>query len=66
MLFPNLGPSSLPVVVSQPDERYANRTTASVLEWYHTTSSSNEAKKLRHFGVFSERRGGRVVKAAEK
>jgi len=28
-----LGPSSLPVVVAQPDERHANRT-ASVLEWY--------------------------------
>jgi len=33
MLFPTLGPSSLAVVVSQPDERHANRT-ASVLEWY--------------------------------
>jgi len=33
MLFPILGPSSLPVVVGQPDERYANRT-ASVLAWY--------------------------------
>jgi len=49
MLFFTLGPSSLPVVVAQPDERHANRTasvlvaqpderhanrTASVLEWY--------------------------------
>jgi len=33
MLFPTLEPSSLPVVVAQPDERHANRT-ASVLEWY--------------------------------
>jgi len=33
ILFPILGPSSLPVVVTQPDQRYANRT-ASVLEWY--------------------------------
>jgi len=33
MLFPILGPSSLPVVVTQPDERHANKT-ASVLEWY--------------------------------
>jgi len=45
MLFPTLGPSSLLVVVAQPDERRANRT-ASVLEWtdteYSTTSSSNE------------------------
>jgi len=31
MLFPILGPSSLPVVVAQPDERHANRT-AFVLE----------------------------------
>jgi len=33
MLFPTLGPSSLPVVVAQPDEKHANRA-ASVLEWY--------------------------------
>jgi len=33
MLFPTLGPSSIPVVVAQPDERHANRA-ASVLEWY--------------------------------
>jgi len=33
MLFLTLGPSSLPVVVAQPDERHANRE-ASVLEWY--------------------------------
>jgi len=33
MLFPTLGPSSLPVVVAQPDKRHANRT-ASVLEFY--------------------------------
>jgi len=33
MMFPTLGPSSLPIVVAQPDERYASRT-ASVLEWY--------------------------------
>jgi len=33
MLFSTLRPSSLPVVVAQPDERYANRT-ASVLKWY--------------------------------
>jgi len=46
ILFPILGPSSLPVVVVQPDERQANRT-ASVLEWYmtnteDTTSGSNK------------------------
>jgi len=33
MLFPTLGPSSLPVVVAQPDERHAD-TITSVLEWY--------------------------------
>jgi len=33
MLFLFLGPSSLLVVVAQPDKRLANRT-ASVLEWY--------------------------------
>jgi len=31
MLYPILGPSSLPVVVAQPDERHANRA-ASLLE----------------------------------
>jgi len=46
MLFSTLGPSSLPVVVPQPDERHANRAV-SVLEWYditkhRKTSSSNE------------------------
>jgi len=33
MLFPILEPSSLPVVVAQPDKRFANKT-AFVLEWY--------------------------------
>jgi len=33
MLFPTLRPSSLPVVVAQPDERHANGT-AFDLEWY--------------------------------
>jgi len=33
MLFLTLGPSSLPVVVAQSEERHANRA-ASVLEWY--------------------------------
>jgi len=33
MLFPKLGPSILPVVVAQPDKRYAKKT-ASVLKWY--------------------------------
>jgi len=33
MLFPTLGPSSLPIVVAQTDERHAN-TIDSVLKWY--------------------------------
>jgi len=33
MLFPTLGPSSLPVLITQPDERHANRT-ACVLKSY--------------------------------
>jgi len=49
MLFLTLGPSSLPVVVAQPDKRHANRI-AFVLEWYdrhrvYTTSSSNEEEE---------------------
>jgi len=28
MQFPTLGPSSLPVVVAQPDERHANRAAS--------------------------------------
>jgi len=31
MLFPILGPSSLPVVVAQPDERHVNRTAS--VQW---------------------------------
>jgi len=52
MLFPTLGPSSLPVVMAQSDERHANRT-ASVLEWcdrhrafYSATSRSNEKESV--------------------
>jgi len=45
-LCPTLQPSSLSVVVLQPDERHVSRTV-SVLEWYitdteHSTSHSNE------------------------
>jgi len=40
MLFPILGPSSLPVVVAQRNERHANRTT-SVLEWYDNHNGYN-------------------------
>jgi len=39
MLFPILGPSSLPVVVAQPDERHAKRA-------YSATSSSNEEEEF--------------------
>jgi len=55
MLFSNFGPSSLPVVVAQPDERHANRT-ASVLELYDkehsTTSGSNEEEERAGITVF--------------
>jgi len=37
MLFSTLAPSSLPVVVGQPEERHANRA-ASVLKWYDRQS----------------------------
>jgi len=42
LLFPTLGPSSLPVVVAHPDERHVNRA-ASALEWYdrHRTYKYN-------------------------
>jgi len=33
MLFPILGPSSLPVMVAHPDVKHAYKS-ASVLEWY--------------------------------
>jgi len=42
MLFPTLGPSSLPVMVAQPDERHVNKA-ASVLEWYMTKTEHNTA-----------------------
>jgi len=40
MLFPTLGPSSLPVVVAQPDERHAN------LEWYMTDTEHSRQPHL--------------------
>jgi len=49
-LFPTLGPSSLSIVVAQPDERHAN-ITVSVLKSgmtdteHSTTSSSNEEEE---------------------
>jgi len=47
MLFPILGPKSIPVVVAQPDERLPSKTAPVFpLERYdrseHTTSGSNE------------------------
>jgi len=56
MLFPILGPSSLSVVMAQPDERHANRT-ASVLEWYDrhraysTTSGLNKEQEFLAFSL---------------
>jgi len=40
MLFPVLGPSRLPVVAAQPDERHTNRT-GFVLEWYDRHKAYN-------------------------
>jgi len=47
MLFPTLGPSSLPVVVAQPDERHANRAAWSgMTDTEHSKiSSSNEEEE---------------------
>jgi len=48
MLFPILGPNSLPIEVTQPDERHANKTT-SVLKWYDISiiaSGSNEEEGI--------------------
>jgi len=42
MLFPILGPSSLPFVVAQHDERHANRI-AFVLEWCRMTDTEHTA-----------------------
>jgi len=45
MLFPTLEPSRLPIVVTQPDERHANRTASvwsGMTDTEHTTSGSNE------------------------
>jgi len=55
MLFHTLGPSSLPVMVARPDERYAKRT-ASVLEWYDRHKAQNnilfKRSSERAFAVF--------------
>jgi len=48
MLFPILGPSSLPVVVSQPDKRHAKEQVlcwSGMTETVHKTSGSNEEDK---------------------
>jgi len=53
MLFLSLGPSSLPIVLAQPDERYAHRTV-SVLEWYdgyrmqHLVQTNKTDKTYQH------------------
>jgi len=52
MLFPTLGPISLPVVVAQPDERHVNRI-ASVLEWYDRHRVCNIWSKQRRITVFN-------------
>jgi len=44
--IPILGPSSLRVVMAQPNERHANRT-ASVLEWYDRHRAYNNCFKRR-------------------
>jgi len=51
-MFPNLGPSSLPVVVAQPDERHVNKTD-SVLEWYdkHRAYYNNWLKRSSRNGL---------------
>jgi len=49
MLFPTLGPSSLSVVVAQPDERHADRT-GSVMEWYDRHRAYNIWFKRRRCG----------------
>jgi len=46
MLFPILRPSSLPIVVAQPDERHANKI-ASVLEWYDRHRAYIQFKRRR-------------------
>jgi len=46
MLFPILSPSSLLIVVAQPDEKHANRT-ASVLKWYDRHRAKNTWFKWR-------------------
>jgi len=49
MLFPTLESSSVPIVVVQPDERHANRTTLcwnDMTDTEHTTSGSSEEEEL--------------------
>jgi len=48
MLFPTLGPSSLSVVMAQPDERHANRTAScwsGMTDTEHTSGSNKEEEK---------------------
>jgi len=50
-VFLILGPSSLPCVVAQPDERHANRT-AFVLEWYDKHRAYNIWFNEKDVGAF--------------
>jgi len=59
MLFPILGPSSLSVVVAQPDERHANRT-ASVLEWYLVQTKGTVIEK--NIYILKQNVKGTVIK----
>jgi len=50
MLFSTLGPSSLPVVVAQPDERHENKaasgmTASGMTDTEHSTISSSIEEK---------------------
>jgi len=48
MLFPILGPSSLPIVAAQPDERLASRTASiwsGMTDMEHTTPGSNNKEE---------------------
>jgi len=44
MLFPTLGPSSLPVIVAQLNEKHAKLQTEQLLCWSATFGSNEEAE----------------------
>jgi len=58
-----LKPSSLPVVVDQPDERHANRT-ALVLEWYDKHKTYHIWFKRRRIKAFKNEALLRATNAA--